>query len=54
LAPEQALDLGLAEWEEELQDLEVLYKKYRDFDYYDALPTKEGKGIEYCTRYIIQ
>jgi hypothetical protein len=53
LAPEQALDLGLAGGEE-LQDLEVLYKKYRDFDYYDALPTKEGKGIEYCTRYIIQ
>jgi hypothetical protein len=28
-------------------------KKDRDFDYYDALPN-QGRGIEYCTRYIVQ
>jgi hypothetical protein len=33
--------------------LEARNKKDRDFDYYDALPN-QGRGIEYCTRYIVQ
>lgn len=44
------------EGEEELEQaegLEALNKKDRDFDYYDALPN-QGRGIEYCTRYIVQ
>jgi hypothetical protein len=40
---------------EQLRDLlEAPHKKDSDFDYYDALPTEEGRGIEYCTRYIVQ
>lgn len=34
-------------------ELEARNKKDRDFDYYDALPN-QGRGIEYCTRYIVQ
>jgi hypothetical protein len=30
---------------EQLQDPEVLHKKDSDFDYYDALPTKEGRAL---------
>jgi hypothetical protein len=41
LALKRALDWGLVQ-AGQLQDLEVLRKKDSDFDYYDALPTKEG------------
>jgi hypothetical protein len=43
LALKRALDLALVM--EELQDPEALHKKQdSDFDYYDALPTKEGRA----------
>lgn len=44
-ALKRALDLGLV-MEGQLQDLEaLLHKKDSDFDYYDALPTKEGRAL---------
>ena len=45
-----AVVVGLEQLEDEL---EARNKKDRDFDYYDALPN-QGRGIEYCTRYIVQ
>ena len=44
LALKRALDLGQV-MEGQLQDLESLHKKDSDFDYYDALPTKEGRAL---------
>jgi len=41
------------ELEQAEEGLEARNKKDRDFDYYDALPN-QGRGIEYCTRYIVQ
>ncbi len=41
LALKRAPDSGLVV-DGQLQDLEALHKKDSDFDYYDALPTKEG------------
>jgi hypothetical protein len=43
-ALKRALGLALV-MEEQLQDLEALHKKDSDFDYYDALPTKEGRAL---------
>jgi hypothetical protein len=31
--------------EEQQQGQEALHKKDSDFDYYDALPTKEGRAL---------
>jgi hypothetical protein len=44
LALKRALDSGLV-MEEQLQDLGALHKKDSDFDYYDALPTNEGRAL---------
>jgi hypothetical protein len=45
LALKRALDLALV-MEEQLQDPEALHKNGdSDFDYYDALPTKEGRAL---------
>ena len=41
LALKRALDLALV-MEEQQQGQGALHKKDSDFDYYDALPTKEG------------
>jgi hypothetical protein len=45
LALKRALGLALV-MEGQLQALEaLLHKKDSDFDYYDALPTKEGRAL---------
>ena len=43
----------VVELEQVGDELEARNKKDMDFDYYDALPN-QGRGIEYCTRYIVQ
>jgi len=46
LALERAFDWGRQARTEPMQYLEEeLNKKDRDFDYYDALPTKEGRAL---------
>jgi len=44
---------AVEELEQAGDGLEARNKKDRDFDYYDALPN-QGRGFEYCTRYIVQ
>jgi hypothetical protein len=40
-----AFDLAQQARTDPVQYLEELNKKDRDFDYYDALPTKEGRAL---------
>jgi hypothetical protein len=44
--------VAVEESEQAGDGLKARNKKDRDFDYY-ALPN-QGRGIEYCTRYIVQ
>ena len=53
VAGEVVVAVVVVELEHVEDELEARNKKDRDFDYYDALPN-QGRGIEYCTRYIVQ